>query len=181
MRMEADRLKTQKWSRRTVYVAAAIAMIASTSGFALASAITVQPGTQHASFYSFQGAAATNFAAPTVNVSYSPGPCARTLTDGTTGATASIVLSASGNTGTCTAGNFAEKFVFSFSGTIATQAANLTVYTATGSNGTAMDFGTVTLGTGTLGAFTATVVVYVDYGQVGIPLGGIPVLEIVVH
>jgi hypothetical protein len=180
--MNGDQVKTRKWSRRTVYVAAIVAMVASTGGFALASVLSVAPVNQSASFYEGQGTGVNGYSAPTLSVSQVPGGvsvCSSgPVTDAASAHTVVVVVSAYTGANNCSTLNFAEEFSLTFSATIVTQSNNFTITTQVGAGAVQTNSITILLGTGASTAFTATVDLYVDYGALPV---SVSVLDLVIH
>ncbi len=178
-------MRTYRISRKALYLGMVVAMIASTLGFVSATVLTATPALQSANFYQGGDNGVTGYSTPTLQVTTTPSgisACSTgTVTDSTSGGTAVAYLSSSSGSSACKAGNFAEEFTLGFSATIASQTNTLTVTSEVGSGTVATNSVTVTLGTATSGPFTATVEVYVDYGAVNPPTGGITILDLVVQ
>jgi hypothetical protein len=173
-------------SRRTIYLGTVLTLLGVTAGMAIASSVlsstTVNQG---ANFYQGGNNGANGYSTATLAVSTTPAATSVCTTGTKTGATSAgtvtlILSSTTGGTG-CTAGNFAEEFSLSFSATIVTQTNTLSVTTQVGAGTVQTNSEAVTLGTGSSSAFTQTVNVYVDYGSVNPPAGGITVLDLVVQ
>ncbi len=92
-----------------------------------------------------------------------------------------MILSSTTGATSCTAGNFAEEFVVAFSATITTQTNSITITTQVGAGAVQTNTESVTLGTGSSGAFTQTVDVFVDYGAINPPASGVTVLDLVIQ
>ena len=153
---------------RLIYAATAIAVLSMAGGMVLAAVLTSTPVTQTANFYQGGSSPVPGYSTPTLSVSTTP-TSTTTCTSGTivgsvNGGTSTIILSSTTGGTVCTAGNFAEEFSFAFSETL----------TSTQTNSEP-----ITLGTGS--PFTQTVNVYVDYGAVNPPSGGITVLDVVIQ
>ncbi len=176
-------MKAPHWSRRTLYLAAAVAIVASTSGFALASVLS-PPTTigQQSTVYGGQNSAVPGWGSPTLQPSMTPSAVAActgpSVTDAVSGSVVNIVVSAFTGATNCTASDYAEEFTMGYTATIATTTDNLTIYSQMGANPVQINYVHLILGTGVSGGFTATVNLYVDYGQVMPPMGGISVLEL---
>jgi hypothetical protein len=176
-------LNAPKWTRRTVYVAAVVAMIASTSGFALASVLSSTGVSQGSSYYQGGNTGALGYSTPTLTSTYDTfvsGCAVGPFTDPASAGTVNAIVSAWKGGVNCTQGNFVEEFSFSFSETIVTQKNVFTIST-TFSEVTGTQFAnvTVTLGTGTSSAFTATVNIYVVYSPQA--PATISTLDVLVH
>ena len=178
-------MKSHKWSRRTFYLAAVVAIVASTSGFALASVLSTPTTiTQGSEFYAAQGSGLVNWQPPTLGMGQSvasscSGP---TVVEGSTGQTVNLELSAYDGGTNCTTGNFAEVFTIDYTApSVSTQSTNLTIYTHLTGEPVQVSYVTLVLGTGSPGAFTANVNVIVDYGMTNPPNQGIPFLELLMH
>ena len=177
-------MKAHLLSRRTFYLAAVVAIVASTSGFALASVLTPPTTvTQNSSFYSGTNAPIAGYGAPTLEISAVPAgvvACsAATVIDASSGGTANLYLSAYTGASNCTAGNFAEEYIVDYN--VAASAAhvdNFTIYSQAGAGAEQTNFGHIQLGGG---AFTASIQIYVCYGAVMPPNGGVTELELLIH
>jgi hypothetical protein len=178
-------MRSQQVSRRALLLGVAIAMIASTAGFVAAAVLSTTTVTQGASFYQGSNSGANGYGSPSLQVSVVPTAvttCSTgTTTDSVSGGTATLVLSATTGGTTCTTNDFAEEFTLSFSATVTTQTDTFTVTTQVGAGAVQSNTASLTVGTGTSGAFTATVNVFVDYGAINPPSGGITQLNLVVQ
>jgi hypothetical protein len=169
---------------RLIYAATAIAVLSMAGGMVLAAVLTSTPVTQTANFYQGGSGAVPGYSTPTLTVSTTP-VSTTTCTSGTivgasNGGTSTLILSATTGNTVCTAGNFAEEFSFAFSETLSsTQTNTITVTTQVNSNSVQTNSEMITLGTGS--PFTQTVDVFVDYGAINPPAGGITVLDVVVQ
>jgi hypothetical protein len=178
------RLKT---GRRGLYVASIIAMLSIASGFALATVLTSTQVNEAANFYQGGNSGANGYATSGMTLSITTTPASvtscttGTKTDAVSAGTVTLILSSTTGGTACTTGNFAEEFVVSFSATITTQTNAFTVTTQVGSGTVASNSESVTVGTGISGAFTATVDIFVDYGSINPPTGGITVLDLVIQ
>ncbi|HEV2316933.1 MAG TPA: hypothetical protein VGV89_05095 [Thermoplasmata archaeon] len=174
-----------KWSRKTLYVATVIAMVGSTLGLVGAAVLSSTAVNESANFYQGGNNGANGYSSPALKVATTPAAistCSTSpVTDSTSAGTATVVVSSTSGSTTCTTGDFAEEFTLSFSATITTQSNVLTATTQIGAGTVQTNSVTLTLGTGTSGTFTATVDVYVDYGAVNPPAGGITTLDLVVQ
>jgi hypothetical protein len=170
---------------RAIYATTAIFAIALASGFTLAAVLTSTTVSQHANYYSGNNVGANGYTGATLQVSSTPTSTtvctSGTVTGNTNGGTSTLILSSTSGGTTCTAGNFAEEYVLSFSATITTQTNSITITTQVGAGAVQTNTESVTLGTGVSTAFTQTVDVFVDYGSVSPPAGGITVLDLVVQ
>jgi hypothetical protein len=170
---------------RTIYTTTAIVAIALASGFTLAAVLTSTTVTQHANYYQGGNSGATGYTSATLQVSTTPASTtvctSGTLTGTTSAGTVVVILSSTTGGTTCTAGDFAEEYVLTFSATITTQTNSLTITSQVGAGTVETNTEDVALGTGSSSAFTQTVDVYVDYGTVSPPAGGITVLDLVVQ
>lgn len=173
---------TGRLSGRLIYVATIVAILGVTGGVSMGAILSSTPVSQTASFYQGGSTGVNGYGTPTLSVSTSPGACTTgTLSGNSNAGTVTVVLSGWTGASNCTAGHFAELFTFSFSATISTQSNTLAVTTQVGSGAVQTNSETVTLGTGSSTAFTQTVDVYVDYGSIQPPNGGITVLDLVVQ
>jgi len=170
---------------RLIYAATAIAVLSMAGGMVLAGVFTSTPVNQNASFYQGGNNGANGYSTPTLMVAVTPAATSTctsgTLTGATSGGTVTLILSSTTGSTVCTAGNFAEEFSFAFSATIATQTNTISITTQVGASAVQINSEQVTLGTGTSGAFTQTVNVFVDYGAVNPPAAGITVLNAVIQ
>jgi outer membrane protein assembly factor BamA len=170
---------------RMIYVATAVAVLAMAGGYVMAAVLTSTSVTQTANFYQGGNTGVNGYATPTLSPSAVPTGFSGCTTSGVIGSavggTTTLLLSATSGATNCTGGNFAEKFTFAFSATIAAQTNTITVMTEVGSGPVQSNSATVTLGTGISSPFTQTVVVYVDYGAVAPPTSGITVLDAIVQ
>ncbi len=175
----------QKNRVRLIYAATAMAVLGMAGGFVMASVLTSTAVNQSASFYQGGNNGVVGYTTPTLAVATVPASIATctsgTVTGSTSGATQTIVLSNQTGSSACATGDFAEEFVFSYSATITTQSNKLTITTQVAAGAVGTNTVTVTLGTGVSGAFTQTIDLYVDYGAVNPPAGGITVLDAVVQ
>jgi hypothetical protein len=178
-------MKEHKWSRRTFYLAAVVAIVASTSGFALASVLSVPTQVnQGANFYDGGNVGVSGYSSATLDIASTPngtvacshGPIANTSTMVT------LVLSSTEG-GTCAAGDWAEMFTLPFLSTdIITQTNTFTIYSQVGGSPVQTNFVNLTVGPGVQSShFSATVYVYVDYGGPTPPTTGITLLDLIVH
>jgi len=177
-------MNAHKLSRRTFYLAAIVAIVASTSGFALASVLS--PATavsQSANFYQGQSGAVAGYETPTLSVGMSPGACsAATVDDGTSGGSVNLVLSAYTDGTNCTAGDFAEVFTLDYTiASTTTHVDNFTIYSQFGAGAVQSNYVHLQLGTASPGAFSASIQVFVDYGTGMPPAGGIQNLDLIIH
>lgn len=173
-------------NRRLIYVATIVSLIGVTAGMAIAAGILSQTNTyQSANFYEGGNLGANGYGAAGLNVttvSLGVTTCSNAPVSGLVSAGTVNVYLASTTGGTvCTAGDFAEIFNIAFSASIATQTNSVTITTQIGAGTVQTNSQQVVLGTGTLGAFTQTVNVYVDYGTIQPPATGIVMLDLVVQ
>jgi len=170
---------------RLIYVATAVAVLGMAGGFVMASVLTTTNVNQGASFFQGGNNGANGYSTATLRVSAVPASVTTCTSSTVTGATSAgsvdVILSSTTGGTVCTTGDFAEKFTFNFSATISSQTNTITVTTQVGAGTVQTNSGTVTLGTGSPSAFTQTVDVYVDYGSVSPPSGGITVLDAVIQ
>jgi|SRR5580692_9120320 hypothetical protein len=170
--------------RRVLYVATAVAMMGLTGGFVLAAGLTSTPVTQNAALYSVSTSAVAAFpTAPTITVTattVSVSTCTASAVALTSGGSADLYLPASGSV-TCTGNDFAEEFTITSAATAAAGSYAFVIYTSynTGSSVTGSAAGTITIAS-TLSS-AGTVNVFVDYGSVVPPSGGIQSLSLVVQ
>jgi hypothetical protein len=184
MRIGVDGMNAHKWSRRTFYLAAAVAIVASTSGFALASVLSPPIQTnQGASYYQGGNIGANGYSTANLTISATPvgvtqcsaGP----VTDPSLGSVNLILSSTEG--GSCAAGNYAELFTLPFSATISQQTNNFTIYSQVTGDPVQSNSVLLTVGPGGVPhPFLTEVNVYIDYGS-AIPPPGISVLDLIVH
>jgi hypothetical protein len=172
--------------RRLVYVATIVSLLGVTGGMAIAAGILSATNVnQGASFYEGGNSGANGYGTATLQVATTPAAvttCSTSaVTGGTSAGTVNLFLSSTSGSTTCTTGNFAEEFSVSFSATIATQTNTFTITTQVGAGAVQTNSQQVVLGTGTSGAFTQTVDVFVDYGTVQPPAAGITVLDLVIQ
>jgi len=173
-------------NRRLVYVATIVSLLGVTGGMAIAAGILSSTNVnQGASFYQGGNNGANGYGAATLQVSTIPASVSTCSTGAVTGATSggSVNLYLSSTTGgtVCTTGDFAEEFTVAFSATVATQTNSFTITTQVGVATVQTNSQQVVVGTGTSGAFTQTVNVYVDYGAIQPPSAGIAVLDLVIQ
>ncbi|MCI4357122.1 MAG: hypothetical protein L3K18_08310 [Thermoplasmata archaeon] len=170
---------------RTIYLATTVLALALAGGFALAAVLTSTTTNQSANYYQGGNTGANGYSSATLSVSTVPAAIAACTSGTKTGAssagTVTLVLSSTTGGTVCTTGDFAEEFVFSFSATITTQTNAITVTTQVGAGSVETNSESVTLGTGSSSAFTQSVDVFVDYGAVNPPAGGVTVLDTVVQ
>jgi len=169
---------------RLIYAATAIAVLSMAGGMVLAAVLSSTPVNQNASFYQGGNNGANGYSTPTLTVTSTPAlttVCTSgTIVAGTNGGTSTMILSATTGSTVCTAGNFAEEFSFAFSATLAsTQTNTITITTQIGAGVVQTNSEQITLGPGS--PFTQTINVYVDYGAINPPAGGITVLDAVVQ
>jgi hypothetical protein len=175
----------QKNRVRAIYTTTAIVAIALATGFTLAAVLTSTAVTQHANYYQGGNSGANGYSTATLQVASTPTATtvctSGTLTGATSAGTVVVIFSSTSGGTVCTAGDFAEEYVLTFSATIVTQTNSLTITSQVGSGTVQSNTEDITLGTGTSSAFTQTVDVFVDYGTVSPPAGGITVLDLVVQ
>ncbi len=166
-------------TRRTVYVATVVAMLAMVGGFALAGSFTQTTANQTASGYEVSYAGVTGLAqgaTPLQIASASSCTSGTTVTTGTTPGTVSIVLA--GQAGTCATSDFMEEFSFVYT---SQSTSPVTLTFSSYSTTTATTASTANLAiTNTASTDTADISVYVDYPGGGAPAGGISMLDLVV-
>ena len=172
-------------NKRLIYLATLVALVGVTGGMALAAVLSTTTVNQGANFYQGGNNGANGYGAATLQVSSTPvavSVCTTgTKTGATSGGTVTLVLSSTTGGTSCTTGDFAEEFAVAFSATIATQSNTFTVTTQVGAGSVETNSEQVTLGTGSSTAFTQTVNVFVDYGTVQPPTGGVTVLDLVIQ
>ncbi|MCI4368044.1 MAG: hypothetical protein L3K09_00555 [Thermoplasmata archaeon] len=170
---------------RAVYAATIIAVAAMAGGFALAAVLSSTMVNQSANFYEGGNTGANGYGSPALKVAVSPAAVASctstTQLVSVSGGTGIVVLSNTTGSAVCKTGDFAEEFTLSFSATVTTQTNTFTVTSLVGGGTVMTNSGTVTVGTGASSAFTATVDIFVDYGAVNPPPGGITTLDLVVQ
>lgn len=173
-------------SRRTIYLGTILTLVGVTAGMAIASSVlSATTVSQGANFYQGGNNGATGYSTATLAVSTTPAATSvctsGTLNGATSAGTVNVILSSTTGGTTCTAGNFAEEFSLSFSATISHQTNTVSITSQVGAGAVQTNSEAVQLETGTSGAFTQTVNVYIDYGAVNPPAGGITVLDLVVQ
>ena len=178
-------MKSHKWSRRTFYLAAVVAIVASTSGFALASVLSAPTTiTQNSAFYSTHNHAPANWGTPMVQVSQSEfDNCNGSIvTEAVSGSQMYVEMSADPGVTSCATNDFAEEFSVNFNGPVSTQANNFTVYSQVTNGTVQVNYVTVVVGAGgPVTPFITTLNLFVDYGSVAPPPSGIALLELVIH
>ncbi len=171
-------------SGRLIYAATIVAILGVTGGLAMGtSLLTPSTVTQTASYYGGASGSVTGMPAPTLALAYSGGPaCQATNSSTVSGKIVNVTMSAWSGATNCTSGHFSEEFTFTtYSATISTVSIVFTISTQVGSFAYQSNSATLTLGTGTSGAFTATIHVYVDYGANSAPTPGITALTLLVQ
>lgn len=175
----------QKNRVRLIYVATAVAVLGMAGGFVMATVLSSTTVNEAANFYQGGNSGAAGYSTATLAVSSVPASVSTctssTVTGATSGGSVDVILGSTTGQSVCTTGDFAEEFTFSFSETVATQSNTVTITTQVGAGTVETNSAMVTLGTGSSGAFTQTVNVYVDYGAVSPPSGGITVLDAVIQ
>jgi hypothetical protein len=170
--------------RRVLYLATAVAMMGLTGGFVLAAGLTSTSVSQNAALYSVSTSAVAGFPnTPTITVTATPASvsaCTSSSVALTSGGSSNLYLPASSGV-TCTTTDFAEEFTLSSSATAAAGSYSFVIYTAynTGSAVSGSATGTITIASALTSA--GTVNVFVDYGSVAPPSGGIQSLSLVVQ
>jgi hypothetical protein len=92
---------------------------------------------------------------------------------------ATLILSSTTGGTTCTAGDFSEELTLSFSATISTQTDTFAITTAIDGGAPGFNQEAVKIGvTGLPLPIVATVHIYIDYGSVSAPAGGIALLDL---
>ena len=174
-------MKEHKWSRRAFYLAAAVAIVASTSGFALASVLSAPTQVnQGANFYQGGNVGANGYTTATLGISDTPSGVVACTSSISTGASIVNITVPGAANGTCKAGDWAMVFTLPFSATITSQTNEFTVYSQLTPGGpTATDWANLTLTAGGV-PHSATIYVYVDYGS-PLPPAGIASLDLIVH
>ena len=166
-------------------VAAVVAMLASTGGFALAQALTSTTVQHGSSYYSVSDGAVAGYSQPPVLnwTTVKSGTCNAAPAPDVVPGTNVVALISEATNGSCGLGDFAAEFSFNFSATIITQTNTFTVFSQIGGGAYQSNSVQVTVGAGgpIATAFTATVHVYVDFGPSGLPPGGITALNILVQ
>lgn len=175
-----DGQKSRKWSRRTVVIAAVVAMLASTGGFALAQVLSVTTVQHGSEYYAVSNSPVNGYASPpTLAWTFAPyGPCDSSVVDTSPTLPAVAVLSNS-TSGTCTTNDFAAEFTFVFAATLAAPQTN--TFTVISEVGPAYDRNNVSV-TFDPGTYTNTLVhIFVDFNNPAAPPQGISALNIVVQ
>jgi hypothetical protein len=128
---------------------------------------------------------ANGYSAATIAVTTVPAGTT-TCTTGTksiplSGGSATLVFSSTTGGTTCAAGDFSEEFTIAFSATIGSQTNTFTVTTSGAGGIPGVNQEVVALGVGSPSLpFVATVQIYVDYGSVAAPAGGVEVLDLLI-
>jgi hypothetical protein len=169
-------------NRRVLYIATAVAMLGLTGGFALAAGLTSTTVNQSAALYSVSTSAVAAFpTTPTVTVTAIPASVAACTSSSQTLAnsvTVNLYLQAS--TGiVCTTGDFAEEFSFTSLATAAAGTYSFTQYSTYASAVSGSSVASVTVAA-TM-SISGNVNVFVDYGTMAPPTGGIASLSLVVQ
>jgi hypothetical protein len=181
--------RPRRLSGRLIYLATIMAMIGIAGGTVMATLLTPIPTNQTANFYEGGNSGVPNYPAPMLapgsNVVGTCTTSSTTVATSTTPATTNIVLASSGSTGTCVTNDFAEVFTFSFTIStpfVSSQTNTISITTEYGTGTTVYtNSAQVVLTTPSSGGpFVATLDIYVDYGSVNPPTGGIAVLDLVV-
>lgn len=171
--------------RRMVYLGTIVAIIAMCAGYVVASVLAPTLVTQSASFYQGGNGGANGYSAATLAVTTTPAATSActtgTITGSSSGGTVTLILSSTTGGTTCTTGDFAEEFSVSFSASITSQTNTFTITTEVSGGTVQTNSEPVTLQSVSSGLFTQTVDVYVDYGAVNPPDGGITVLDLVIQ
>lgn len=162
-------------------IAAVVAMLASTGGFALASVLTVTTVEHGSAYYGVTNGPVNGYSAPTLNWTVTPygGPC-NTWVNDTSSAIPAIAVISNQTGGSCTANDFAAEFTFSFSATLAARQTN-TITVISDLVGLPYDRNNVSI-TFDPGTYTNTPVdIYVDFNHQSAPPQGIAALNIMVQ
>lgn len=177
---------------RLVYVATVVGMAGVLGGTSLGLTVLAPSSvTQSAGVYGGASQAPTGFGqGPTLSPSHVlPGVAACTagpLTETINGGTVNVTLSSLTGGTVCTAGDFAELFTVDYSAQISAGSPQTDTFTVTtsydiGANLTT-GFNSVSLTTGSPGApWNQTINIFVDYGSVAGPTGGIATLTLVIQ
>ncbi|MCI4321573.1 MAG: hypothetical protein L3K18_08300 [Thermoplasmata archaeon] len=168
-----------------VVAAALLLVVVGSAPTARGAVLTVLPVSESIREYEVGSDGANGYSAATLAVTTVPGGTT-VCTTGTkniplTLGSANLVFSSSTGGTTCTAGDYAVELTLSFSATIATQTNAFHVTTASG--GGAHGFNSEAVKLGVLGLplpMVATVHIYVDYGSVSAPTGGIDLLDLAI-
>ncbi len=175
---------------KIVYIATIAALLGVSAGSVMGTLLTTTTISQTANFYEGGNNGVANWPAPTLTLANTPTIVAcsagtQTVTASASGTpTVDVVLSASGSSGTCASGDFAELFAFDFvvSATSVNQQDTVSITTQIGSGAVTTNSISVTLITGGSGGpFDAILDLYVDYGSLSPPSAGITVLDLVVQ
>ena len=163
-------------------VAAVVAMVASTGGFALASVLTVTTIQHNSQYYGVANAGAVNGYGTPPTLDWTKIPYSGCQLKNSTQTPASVYVVLSNTTGgVCTQGDFAAEFSFAFSSVtpIITQTNTFTVISQIGSGSYEINTVQVTLGANLSGplSFSATVDIFVDFGVAGLPAGSAPAAQ----
>jgi hypothetical protein len=185
-----DTTPRRRLGRRTLYAATMVAILGASVGFLFASALPAQSTVnQTSNSYGVSNPALATFStAPTVAVAGVPASasgCNTTASPwsfGTTSGTVNLYLGASAGV-TCAPNDFAEEFTFvtGSGGMPASTHFTVTVFDTYSNNSvpySGVSAGAITT-TGAVSG-TTTVNVYVDFGSVAVPSGGIGTLDVVV-
>jgi hypothetical protein len=164
---------------------ALLLVVVGTSPTTKGDALTVTPVSDPIHEFEAGSDGANGFGAATIAVTTIPGGVT-TCTSGTqsiplTQGSATLVFSSATGGTTCTAGDFSEEFTLSFSATISTQTDAFNVTTASGGGAPGFNQEAVMLGAaGPPLPMLATVYIYIDYGSVSAPTGGIELLDLAI-
>lgn len=172
--------------RATGWAAVVSLVILASSASSYAVVLTLVPVNQSNGQYEAGDSGVNGYSAATIAVTTVPtGVSACTTGSKTiplTGGSTSLVFSSTTGGTTCTAGDFSEEFTVPFAAIIGTQTNTFTVITQVAGGASGVNQEVVTLGLiGLPLPMTATVHIYVDYGSVSQPAGGIEVLDLLIH
>ncbi|MCI4322786.1 MAG: hypothetical protein L3K03_01980 [Thermoplasmata archaeon] len=178
--------RDSRWTGRAVFLGTVVAILGITGGFAMASVLTSTSVTQTADFDQGTGAGVPTYPAPTLLISISP---TSSCTSGQQTVALSIATPPTAQVtvapgGTCAAGDFAEEFQFALSSTTTSlnQVNTLTITSQVGAGSVTTNTQSMKVTTAApAGTYTGTLDVFVDYGSVNPPSGGITLLNVVVQ
>ena len=164
---------------------ALLLVMVGTSPTAHGTALTVLPVSAPIDEYEVGSDGANGYGAATIDVTTVPA-ATTVCTSGTqsvplTSGSATLVFSSTTGGSTCTAGDFSEELTLSFSANISTQTNTFAVTTANGGGDSGFNQEDVMLGvTGPTVPMVATVHIYIDYGSVSAPPGGVVLLDLAI-
>ncbi|MCI4367927.1 MAG: hypothetical protein L3K08_09250 [Thermoplasmata archaeon] len=172
--------------RAAVWATIVSLVVLGSSASSYAIVLTLVPVNQSNGQYEAGNSGVNGYSAASIAVTTVP-TAVSVCTTGTktiplTGGSTNLVLSSTTGGSSCTAGDFSEEFTVPFAAIIGTQTNTFTVITRVAGGASGVNQETVTLGLiGLPLPMTATVHIYVDYGSSSQPVGGIEVLDLLIH